>query len=694
MSQALGDYRRIAPLLRCPQCTGALDFTAEVFACQKCRRVYPFVNGVPLLASKADYFFNELPKPTMDALLEDVRQLGWEDGFARLLETLPSELAEDVRQYVTDEGRVSPLVLLTLPADATALDFGCGWGTLSLGLSEYCSRVVAADLTMQRIQITNQRALEAGRTNLFTVCAGDSLQLPFASSSFDVVLLSGVLEWVASGVPGNPKAVQLAFLKEVSRILKPDGQLYLAIENRFWYQLLTGSVDPHSRKRFTTLFPHALARIYSRIRYSSDYRTPIYSYRGYRRLLHRAGFRRLRFFLPFPSYSRIDRILNAETPRAAMNAFAPMSGRGRLSHGVAKVSGAYPWFAHSYGIVAQLSATALPSFVEQMLDLTAASLGLPAGTYRFTHLLVTRDHKLVIFTEGGEKGRACPVFQLAVSDSEALWLTHAASVVGSIHADRRIPGHLKAGIPEVLWRGELGGRTFVAHTLVSGIRADRLPARLRPLAVRLALRFVTDLHAATAVREENPDLCLSVLRESLDIVARACPDALAADLYERCLAVLQSGSAQGLPLVRLHGDFGLYNVFVSRAATELNGVIDWDSSEERGMPLYDALTVLLTGASEDSRPFTEHFISAIEQVKDTSAVRSAMDEYCAALKLQPAQTAALLLASFFRGMRPLLTLEQVYPRRVAVGRKGMPAGLSNATTNVLDLLRACYPPPA
>jgi hypothetical protein len=57
---------------------------------------------------------------------------------------------------------------------------------------------------------------------------------PFAPSTFVAVIVSGLLEWLACSVTGPIKAVRRKFMDRVFEILKLDGRLYLAIENRYW----------------------------------------------------------------------------------------------------------------------------------------------------------------------------------------------------------------------------------------------------------------------------------------------------------------------------------------------------------------------------------------------------------------------------------------------------------------------------
>jgi len=122
------------------------------------------------------------------------------------------------------------------------------------------------------------------------------------------------LEWIGlSDDWTDPRTLQIRFLQEVFRVLKPGGKIFIGIENRFGAQLLLGSRD-HSGIRFTSLLPRTLADML--VKYSkrgekasvfsgaeTRYRTLTYSYWGYRQLIHQVGFTHPQIYWARPSYN-------------------------------------------------------------------------------------------------------------------------------------------------------------------------------------------------------------------------------------------------------------------------------------------------------------------------------------------------------------------------------------------------------
>ena len=107
-----------------------------------------------------------------------------------------------------------------LPAGARVLDAGCGTGLLTLALLRVVERpveVASIDLSMRSLQTARRAAQKLRPTPRRRVAFAQSnaLALPFADETFDLVLTSGVLEYLPLGEG----------LGELSRVLAPGGHL-------------------------------------------------------------------------------------------------------------------------------------------------------------------------------------------------------------------------------------------------------------------------------------------------------------------------------------------------------------------------------------------------------------------------------------------------------------------------------------
>ena len=100
---------------------------------------------------------------------------------------------------------------------ALVLDVGCGEGVL---LRDSGFAPVQLDISMHRLR-------KARVTSHLLVCA-DGMELPFAESSFDVVLLIALLEHAS-----RPERI----VDEVWRVLKPGGEVAILVPNDVWMSI-------------------------------------------------------------------------------------------------------------------------------------------------------------------------------------------------------------------------------------------------------------------------------------------------------------------------------------------------------------------------------------------------------------------------------------------------------------------------
>jgi 2-polyprenyl-6-hydroxyphenyl methylase/3-demethylubiquinone-9 3-methyltransferase len=109
------------------------------------------------------------------------------------------------------------------------LDIGCGGGLIAKPLIEQGAVVAGIDLSAESIAAA--RAACAGRGD-FRV--GDAREVPFATQSFDTVLMADLLDHI----PDYSKA-----LAEAARVLKPGGMLFVGTINRsLWSAFVTVTV--------------------------------------------------------------------------------------------------------------------------------------------------------------------------------------------------------------------------------------------------------------------------------------------------------------------------------------------------------------------------------------------------------------------------------------------------------------------
>lgn len=115
-----------------------------------------------------------------------------------------------------------PFAAGEVPPGATVLDHACGAGTDLLIAARRAGakgRAIGVDLTPGMQEVAREAAREAGLGGRVEILAGDFAALPLPDASVDLVLSNGVL---------NLAPDKLQVLREVRRVLRPGGELWLS----------------------------------------------------------------------------------------------------------------------------------------------------------------------------------------------------------------------------------------------------------------------------------------------------------------------------------------------------------------------------------------------------------------------------------------------------------------------------------
>lgn len=123
-------------------------------------------------------------------------------------------------------------------------------GTGSGGIANYFA--VHGNLNLEVTAVDTVDSLEVAGNFHFVSVTG--VELPFAEGMFDFVVSNHVIEHVGEADE------QLGHLREIRRVLKPDGVAYLAVPNRWML------VEPHYRLAFLSWLPRKLRSTYLRVR--------------------------------------------------------------------------------------------------------------------------------------------------------------------------------------------------------------------------------------------------------------------------------------------------------------------------------------------------------------------------------------------------------------------------------------------
>lgn len=567
--------------------------------CIACSAIYPVCDGiVDFRCHRRDYYFNPIPRGEMGELTREANYQPWASTVRRFLKGVGQN--PDWFDNLVADGRYAWKLLLRLSPDAQVLDLGCGLGNLTKNIASSVGRVYALDLTFERLEFARVRFRHFNpNDDIALLAGGDGTYLPFPDNSLDCVTLSGVLEWIADDDSAwnrgttrlqkavgaflsffgatNPRKMQIRFLKEIRRILKPEGQLFIAIENRLNYRYFGGRRDHHSGLWFGSLLPRFLANLYSILVTHRPYRTYTYSISGYRRLLKAAGFLSQEICGLTPGYTHLAELI-------------PFQMRSHLWRPL-KFQG-YDWlrrsqrFVPAYGIIASREASSRLSLAEQLaMALESQLVGTEGKAAFFTRFRITGKSKGII---NGQVGRWPMVIKLPFNDSA---VAGAERNYQFLEQAEQI-GKLRVFVPRALARGEIQGVRYYAEASVEGrlLRAE--------LGAHNHVVYLDDV--SNFLQALNPNL------------HEQAPEALSGEFYQRqVLAPLeQIGRVLNAPVLMeearayfqerfdglsvrcgiVHGDLSVSNIFIGDSG--ITGVIDWDSTDFAGIPVLDALNYL------------------------------------------------------------------------------------------------------
>jgi SAM-dependent methyltransferase len=287
-----------------------------------CGRSFPLREGVPDFREKNGYWGN-VGKEKMQNLNTLARESGdWLNATRKIL----PEYAHHFEHLCYADAQF----LWPVTNEARVLDAGSMWGRFTIPVAQYHHEVYAVDKTIETLEFLSIRAKQLGLNNIKTI-ASDLKKLPFPDKYFDVVVLNGVLEWVAfddelilenkwqsgKGLKAeakvryteNPEVSQLKVLKEINRVMKHDAILHFAIENRVGYIYLAGSPDNHMNLPFVCFLPRLIANVITKFMLGCEYRTYVYTPIGYKSMLLKTGFFPGTFYGAFRHYINPSKLI-------------------------------------------------------------------------------------------------------------------------------------------------------------------------------------------------------------------------------------------------------------------------------------------------------------------------------------------------------------------------------------------------
>lgn len=168
---------------------------------------------------------------------------------------------------------------------ASLLEIGGGCGALTGALCEKVDKVTVIELSKLRSEINLQRNQHYSNLEIIVGNLND-IKL---EEQFDYITLIGVLEYAGSFT--DTVQPYQDFLSNIKPLLKKQGKLFIAIENKFGLKYFAGAKEDHTSKFFDGI-----------VGYPDTKHVCTFGKTELQNLLTESGFSRHTFYYPHPDY--------------------------------------------------------------------------------------------------------------------------------------------------------------------------------------------------------------------------------------------------------------------------------------------------------------------------------------------------------------------------------------------------------
>jgi len=113
-----------------------------------------------------------------------------------------------------------------LPRESLVADVGCGNGRHLIPCAEHCKKVIGLDVSKELLKIV-QKKINEKKLNNVDLIHSDAVDIPIRENSVDALLYIATLHNISQ------RYRRIKSLKEINRILKPNGKAIISVWSRW-----------------------------------------------------------------------------------------------------------------------------------------------------------------------------------------------------------------------------------------------------------------------------------------------------------------------------------------------------------------------------------------------------------------------------------------------------------------------------
>lgn len=171
--------------------------------------------------------------------------------------------------------------------NSSVLEIGSGCGAITGALANKCKKITCIDLSKKRSEINAYRNKDKSNINIIVGNFQDVEKE--LTEQYDYITLIGVFEYGEYYIQSDKP--YLEFLNIISKHLKKNGRIIIAIENKIGMKYWAGSKEDHVGKYYESIEG-----------YTKSKGVKTFTKLELEEICNNAGFKEFKFYYPYPDY--------------------------------------------------------------------------------------------------------------------------------------------------------------------------------------------------------------------------------------------------------------------------------------------------------------------------------------------------------------------------------------------------------